>query len=60
MELEFQYYYFTEHLLISTIIIQTGWIKSLSKNGFQVELIFVVIMVKVTKAMIQIFTARQT
>jgi hypothetical protein len=33
---------------------QTGWIKSLSKNGFQViELIFVV-MVKVTKAMIQI------
>jgi hypothetical protein len=39
---------------------QTGWIKSLSKNGFQVmELIFVV-MVKVTKAMIQIFTARQT
>jgi predicted alpha/beta hydrolase len=34
MELEFQYY-FTEHLLISTIII-VRLAGSLSKNGFQV------------------------
>jgi hypothetical protein len=53
MELEFQYYYF-EHLLISTIIIvRLAGLKAYLKWVSSKELIFVV-MVKVTKAMIQI------
>jgi predicted alpha/beta hydrolase len=57
MELEFQYYYF--NLLISTIIIVrlAGF---LSKNGFQVIGIDFRGYGESDKAMIQIFTARQT
>jgi pimeloyl-ACP methyl ester carboxylesterase len=35
MELEFQYYYFTEQVDFNYNYIQTGWI-NLSENGFQV------------------------